>query len=56
MQYQAMLNGQSDSELIARGTLISYLIGITEEYLDPQTLHWLYKIAADPVPQEVKTE
>src|SRR6476659_5038109 len=50
MQYQSMIQGAAQPELMARGAVLSYLIGILESFVDAETSYWLYKIAADPIP------
>ena len=50
MQYQAMLKGAADPELMAKGGALSYFVGQIEKFLDSETIYWLYKIAADPIP------
>ncbi|MBC7386949.1 MAG: hypothetical protein H7301_12415 [Cryobacterium sp.] len=50
MQYQAMLQGEASPELMARGGALSYMFGQIEKHLDAETIYWLYKLAADPIP------
>lgn len=50
MQYQAMMKGEAQPLLMARGGALSYLIGLLEEFIPKDELYWVTKLAADPVP------
>lgn len=49
MQYQTMMKGEASPHLMARGGILSEIVGIIERHLANRDVYWVTKFAADPL-------
>lgn len=49
MQYQTFTLGEAKPFLMAKGSCLSYILGVIETFINSEDLFWVYKIATQPV-------
>lgn len=49
MQYQTFTIGEAKPFLMAKGSCLSYILGVIETFINSEDLFWVYKIASQPV-------
>lgn len=49
MQYQTFTLGEAKPFLMAKGSCLSYILGVVETFINSEDLFWVYKIASQPV-------